>query len=199
MNLELFLNQLNSGEVVKGGSAAHQFMHGASQEAIRITTLLNSAYHTQEEIVALFSQLTGKLVDASFGLFPPFYTDCGKNITVGRRVFINMGCKFQDQGGITIGDDCLIGHNAVLATLNHGFLPSERSDMHPAPIVIGNKVWLGANVAVLPGVTLGDNAIVAAGAVVTKDVAANTVVGGVPARFIRTIKSPIDKGGKPNA
>lgn len=188
MDLQEYLTILNSGEVVKSGSPVHLFMHEASQEAIRITTKLNSAYHTHQEITGLFSELTGKPVDDSFTLFPPFYTDCGKNITIGKRVFINMGCKFQDQGGITIGDDCLIGHGAMLATLNHGFLPEERGDMHPAPIVIGNRVWLGANVTILPGVTIGDNAIVAAGAVVTKDVAANTVVGGIPAKFIKNIE-----------
>lgn len=187
MELSEFLEHMNSGAVVKGGSEAHLVMHRLSQEAIRLTTKLNSSYHTEEEIVALFSELTGKPVDPSFRVFPPFTTDCGKNITLGKRVFINAGCRFQDQGGITIGDDVLVGHNAVLATLNHGFAPEERSDLHPAPIVIGNRVWLGANVTIMPGVTIGENAIVAAGAVVTKDVSANTVVGGVPAKVLRTI------------
>ncbi|MFV0362360.1 MAG: DapH/DapD/GlmU-related protein [Suipraeoptans sp.] len=187
MTLSSYLEHLNSGKVVKGGSEAHQFMHGVSQEAICITTELNSRYHTPEEIVALFSELTSKQVSPDFGLFPPFTSDCGKNITVGKRVFINSGCRFQDQGGITIGDDCLIGHNAVLVTLNHGFAPNERGDLYPSPIVLGNNVWLGANVTVLPGVTVGNNAIIAAGAVVTKDVPANTVVGGVPAKFIKNI------------
>lgn len=190
MDMNDYLDLLNSGAAIKAGSPAHQFMHGASQEALRLTARLNSGYHSPAEINALFSRLTGKPVDDAFGLFPPFYTDFGKNISLGKRVFINMGCKFQDQGGITIGDDCLIGHNAVLATLNHGFAPEERGDMHPAPIVIGNRVWLGANVTVLPGVTIGDNAIVAAGAVVTRDVPANTVVGGVPAAPIRSVEQP---------
>ncbi len=128
-------------------------------------------------------------MDKTFGLFPPFYTDCGKNITVGKNVFINSGCKFQDQGGITIGDDTLIGHNVVLATLNHGIAPEERHDLFPAPIHIGKNVWIGANAVVLPGVAIGDHAVIAAGAVVTKDVPANAVVGGIPAKVIRSIKS----------
>ena len=103
-------------------------------------------------------------------------------------MFINSGCRFQDQGGITIGDDCLIGHNVVLATLNHGFAPDRRKDMHPAPIVIGRNVWIGASATVLPGVSIGDNAIIAAGAVVTKDIPANTVAGGVPAKVLRHIQ-----------
>lgn len=187
MNLEEFLAHLNKGLPVAGGSEIHEFMHLLSQEALRITDKLNNAYRTPEEIRELFSELTGKPVDASFGLFPPFYTDCGKNITVGKNVFINSGCRFQDQGSITIGDGALIGHNAVLTTLNHDFSPEKRSSMHPAPVVIGKNVWLGASVTVVPGVTIGDNAIIAAGAVVTKDVPAGTIAAGVPAKVIREL------------
>ena len=187
MNLQAFLEHLNGGNPVQGGSEAHCFMHHVSQEALRITAQLNTGYHEPEQLRALFSQLIGKPVDESFGLFPPFYTDCGKNITIGKNVFINMGCKFQDQGGIFIDDGALIGHNVVLATLNHAMSPKNRSSMIPAPIHIGKNVWIGANATILPGVTIGDGAIVAAGAVVSKDVAGNTLVGGVPAKVIRTI------------
>lgn len=187
MDLETFLEHLNSGKPVRGGSEAHLFMHGVSQEALRLTAEINGSYHPPEELRALFSQLIGRPVDESFGLFPPFYTDCGKNIHIGKNVFINMGCKFQDQGGIFIGDGALIGHNVVLATLNHAKSPQNRSSMLPAPIHIGENVWIGANATVLPGVTIGDGAIVAAGAVVTRDIPENTIVGGVPAKVIRTI------------
>lgn len=181
------LEQMRQGIPVFGGSPAHQAMHDLAQEALRLTMELNGRYHTPEEIRKLFSQIIGKPVDGSFRMFPPFHTDCGKNIAVGRRVFINAGCCFQDQGGITIGAGSLIGHNVVLATLNHEMDPRHRGDMHPAPIRIGQRVWIGANATVCPGVTIGDGAVVAAGAVVTKDVPANTVVGGVPARLIRRI------------
>lgn len=187
MDLAGFLDHLNSGKPVKGGSEAHQFMHGVSQEALRITAEINGSYHEPAQLRALFSELTGRPVDESFGLFPPFYTDCGKNIHIGKNVFINMGCKFQDQGGIFIGDGALIGHNVVLATLNHAASPKDRGSMIPAPIRIGKNVWVGANAVILPGVTIGDGAIVAAGAVVNRDVPENTVVGGVPAKVIRTI------------
>lgn len=120
-------------------------------------------------------------------VFPPFSADFGRNIRLGERVFINSGARFQDQGGITIGDDALIGHNAVLATLNHDLDPSRRADMRPAPIVIGRGVWIGANVTVLPGVTIGDDAVVAAAAVVTRDVPAGAVVVGAPARVVRSV------------
>ena len=187
MELTEFLEHLNSGKPVQGGSEAHLFMHSVSQEALRLTAEINGGYHTPQELRALFSQLTGQPVDETFGLFPPFHTDCGKNIHIGKNVFINMGCKFQDQGGIFIGDGVLIGHNVVLATLNHAKAPGERATMIPAPIRIGQNVWIGSNATVLPGVTIGNGAIVAAGAVVTRDVPENTIVGGVPARILRTI------------
>ena len=187
MDLEAFLEHLNSGKTVRGGSEAHLFMHGVSQEALRITAEMNGSYHTPEELRELFSRLTGRPVDESFGLFPPFYTDCGKNIHIGTNVFINMGSKFQDQGGIYIGDGALIGHNVVLATLNHAKSPRDRGSMVPAPIRIGKNVWIGSNATILPGVTIGDGAIVAAGAVVAGDVPENTIVGGVPARVIRPL------------
>ena len=187
MELNEYLNYLNSGKPVEGGGEVHQFMHIASQEALKITAQINSGYHEPAELRALFSKLIGKPVDESFTFFPPFYTDCGKNITVGKHVFLNMGCKFQDQGGIFIGDETLIGHNVVLATLNHAMEPEDRATMIPAPIHIGKRVWIGSNATVLPGVTIGDGAIVGAGTVVTKDVPGNTVVGGVPARVLRKI------------
>lgn len=187
MNLSEFLEHLNNGLPVKGGSEAHLFMHEASQEALKITMKLNNTYNTPEEIRILMENLTGKSIDKSFSMFPPFYTDCGKNIAIGKNVFINSGCKFQDQGGISIGDGTLIGHNVVLATLNHDIAPKNRATMHPAPIIIGRNVWIGSNATILPGVNIGDGAIIAAGAVVTKDVQENTIVGGVPAKFIKRI------------
>ena len=104
-------------------------MHEMSQKALQITMELNNKYHTHEEIIQLMSELTGHEIDDSFGMFPPFYTDCGRNIHIGKNVFINAGCKFQDQGGIYIGDGALIGHNAVLATINHMEDPALRGGM----------------------------------------------------------------------
>lgn len=189
MELQDFLETLNSGKPVECGGKAHMFMHRLSQEALKITAEINGSYHEPEELVQLLSRLTGKPVDASVRLFPPFYTDCGKNITLGKRIFINMGCKFQDQGGIFIGDGALIGHNVVLATLNHAMSPKDRGTMIPAPIHIGKNVWIGANATILPGVTVGDGAVIAAGAVVTRDIPENTVAAGVPARVIRKVEA----------
>ena len=184
MDLQAFLDHMNSGKTIKGGSEAHLCMCALSQEALQRTAELNGAYHTPEEVRRIFSALTGRPVDDTFTLFPPFHTDCGKNIAVGKNVFINSGCKFQDQGGIVIGDGALIGHNVVLATLNHSLAVRDRQDLIPGPIRIGKNAWIGSNVTILPGVTVGDGAVVAAGAVVTKDVPAYTVAGGVPARVL---------------
>lgn len=163
------------------------FMNEMSDEARKITIDINNSYHSQEELRTLFSKLFGKPVDSTFRVFPPFYTDFGKNITIGRNVFINACCHFQDHGGVTLGDGCLIGHNVVFATLNHDLNPHRRAFMMPAPIVLGKNVWIGSNSTILQGVTIGDGAVVAAGAVVTKDVPANAVVGGIPAKYLRSV------------
>ena len=189
MNNEEFLKLMDRGEYVVAGSEAHLAMHRLSDEARKITSEINNAYHTGEELRALFAKLIGRAVDENFGLFPPFYTDCGKNIKLGKRVFINSGCCFQDQGGIEIGDDVLIGQQVVIATLNHDLHPDRRASMLPKSVKIGNKVWIGAHATILAGVRIGDGAVVAAGAVVTKDVPPNTVVAGIPAKVIKEIEA----------
>ena len=176
MTIQEFRDYMASGKPIEGGSEVHMMFHKLSQEALRITAEINGKYHTPEELHDLLETLWGREFPHSVGMFPPF------------RVFINMGCKFQDQGGITIDEGALIGHNVVLATLNHMIDPSKRAGMTYAPIHIGKNVWIGANATVLAGVTIGDGAIVAAGAVVSKDVAPNTVVGGVPAKLIKKIE-----------
>lgn len=172
---------------IKTGTPEHIFMHEAAARARRITAKINGRYHSSEKVKKLFSSLTGKETPDGFVLFPPIYSDFGQNITVGKNVFINSGCCFQDQGGVFIGNGCLIGHQVVFATLNHSVVPENRADMIPRPIKVGNGVWIGSHATILAGVTIGDNSIIAAGAVVTKDVPDNTVVGGVPAKVIKTI------------
>ena len=128
-----------------------ELLNRMSDEARRITFELNGSYHTMEEIRALMSRLFGRPVDDTFRVFPPFYTDFGKNIHIGKDVFINACCHFQDQGGVTLGDGCLIGHNVVFATLNHDMNPEKRAAMTPAPIVLGKRVWVGSNSTILAG------------------------------------------------
>lgn len=187
MTLDDLLEALNAGRTITGDSPLHEVMHQVSQDALRITGELNGGYHEPVRVRELLAQLTGAPVDESVTVFPPLYSDFGKNIALGKHIFINSGCKFQDQGGVTIGDGCLIGHNTVMATLNHDLAPSRRADMHPSPVVIGHNVWIGSNVTLLPGVTIADNAVVAAASVVTKDVPANSVAVGSPARVVRSL------------
>lgn len=187
MELNEFLDHVNAGKTVKGGSQEHLYMTKLAFEAMKITSVLNQGYHEPKDIRKMMEQLTGKPIDETFIMFTPFYTDCGKNIHIGKNVFINCCCHFQDQGGIYIGDGTLIGSHVVLATINHGQNPAQRADNLPSPIRIGKNVWIGSHATVLPGITIGDGAIIAAGAVVTKDVLPNTIVGGVPAKILKKV------------
>lgn len=185
--IDYFLERMNSGEECIAGSDVHRLMTAASERAMRITSRMNAQFDSLSDTREQLERLFNRPLPEGVGLFPPFTTDCGLNTHLGEGVFINAGCRFQDQGGIYIGDRALIGHNAVIATLNHNMDPAKRANLLPAPVRIGNDVWLGSNVTVLPGVTIGDGAVVAAGAVVTKDVEPNTVVGGVPAKVIKKL------------
>ena len=189
LELNELLDIFNAGDALIMDEEASEACYYYAEEAQKITCEINYTFHTLEETRELFSKLIGKEVSDNFRVFPPFFTDFGKNIHLGDNVFINAGCKFQDQGGIYIGDDVLIGHNVVMATLNHDENPKNRANLIANPIRIGNKVWIGSNATILPGVTVGNGAIIAAGAVVTKDVEENSIVGGVPAKFIRKVKN----------
>jgi len=173
---------------VEAGSNLFLTFHKFSQNALKITNELNNKYHEPEEIRELFRKLTQNEVPETFGLFPPFYTDCGINIKVGENVFINACCRFQDQGGIEIGDGSLIGHNTTIATLNHDFNPATRANLTPSSVKIGKNVWIGSDCTILPGVEIGDGAIIGAGSVVTKTIQANTIAVGNPARVIKKIE-----------
>lgn len=188
MDLMEFKQHVTERKPVASGSEEHACMVKYSNEAMKITFELNGSYHTPKEVQRLLSELTGEEVDETVRLFPPFYADFGKNIRFGKNVFINSICYFQDQAEIDIEDEVHIGPHCTLATMNHGLKPEDRATTYPAPIVIKKNAWLGAGVIVCPGVTVGENAVVAAGAVVTKDVPANTVVGGVPAKMIKYIE-----------
>ena len=183
-----FINIMNTQEKVIAKSEVGLKMHLLAQEAMKITDHINNHYNTPQELRKWMSLLIGQELDEGFGLFPPFYTDCGKNIHLEKNVFINSGCHFQDQGGIYIGEGTFIGHNVILATLNHDMNPNTRADMIPKPIHIGKRVWIGSGAIILPGVNIGDNSIIAAGSVVTKDVPENVVYGGNPAKFIKKIE-----------
>lgn len=187
MSIEEFREYIKNCEEIVDDGRVFDALNYYADRAQKITSEINNKYHTQDEFRQLFAKLTQSDIDDLFRVFPPFQTDCGINTTIGENVFINSGCKFQDQGGLVIGDDVLIGHNVVIATLNHNPDPDKRGNLMPLPVKIEDKVWIGSNATVLPGVTIGEGAIVAAGAVVTKDVSPRSVVGGVPAKFIKKI------------
>ena len=159
------------------------------RRAMAITPTLNRlTFDDADEIRAAFSDLIGNKVDESFSLIPPFYTSGGENIRVGRNVFINQNCTMYDLGGIDIADDVMIGPNVSIITSGHPIEPSQRRAFVIAkPIVIERNVWIAAGAIIIGGVTVGENSVVAAGSVVTKDVPPNTFVGGHPARVIRSI------------
>lgn len=164
-------------------------MLASVKRAMAITARLNFlTFNDADEVRALFSELIGKQVDASFMLVPPFYTTGGTEIRVGRNVFVNQNCTFYDLGGLDITDDVMIGPNVSIITSGHPLEPSERRNFVVArPIVIERNVWIAAGATIIGGVTVGENSVVAAGSVVTKDVPPNTLVGGNPARVIRSI------------
>jgi acetyltransferase-like isoleucine patch superfamily enzyme len=154
-----------------------------------LTAMLNRlTFDDADRVRAVFSDLIGKAVDDSFVLIPPFYTTGGADINVGRNVFINQNCTFYDLGGIDIADDVMIGPNVSIITSGHPIRPAERrSGVVAKPIVVEKNVWIATGVIVIGGVTIGENSVVAAGSVVTKSVPPNTLVGGNPARVIRSI------------
>lgn len=189
MDKQAFIEFCRAGNAIDArDSTMINALVACSFEAQKITQKLNSKFHTQAEIVELFRQLTDLPVDDSFLCFPPFHTDFGKNIHIGKNVFFNTGCSFQDRGGIFIGDGTMIGMNVNIATLNHGLTLDTRAITYAAPVHIGNNVWVGSNATILAGVTIGDGAVIAAGALVNKDVPPNCIVGGVPAKIIKAIK-----------
>ena len=159
------------------------------QRAMAIASALNSLPHGDAaQVRTLFSELVGAPVDESFVLMPPFYATGGTNTRVGRNVFVNQNCTFYDLGGIDIGDDVMIGPNVSLITSSHPIEPAQRRNgVIASPIVIEKNVWIAAGVTIIGGVTVGENAVVAAGSVVTRDVPPNTLVAGNPARVIRSI------------
>ena len=177
-----------SGETIKLDDPDYPKLYKVILKAIRTTAKLNNLVTDDlQEINKVFSELTGKKVDDTFFVIPPFYSDFGENITIGKNVFINHACTFMDRGGITLEDNVLIGPKVNLITTNHPIHPSERRATISHPIVIKKGAWIGVGATILAGVTVGENSIVAAGAVVSRDVPSNTVVAGIPAKVIKHI------------
>jgi acetyltransferase-like isoleucine patch superfamily enzyme len=181
-------------QLLKGGiiSADHPEMKEV-WDIVHRTLCLMPSLNASTDVASIrerLSQIIDSPIDESTTIFVPFHTNFGKHIVLGKNVFINHGCSFLDLGGIIIEDDALIGPKVCIITENHPIHPSNRKSLDLKAVLIRRNAWIGANSTILPGVTVGENAIVAAGSVVTKDVEANTIVGGVPAKKIKDI----DKG-----
>jgi acetyltransferase-like isoleucine patch superfamily enzyme len=179
----------------------------AVRRAMKLTAALNKlSFDDAAKVRELFSELTGQAVDETFSLIPPFYTSGGLRIRVGRKVFINQCCTIYDMGGVDIGDLVMIGPNVNIITAGHPVAPAERrASIEAKPIVIERNVWIATAATILGGVTVGENSVVAAGAVVTRDVPANSLVAGVPARVVRSLEDdsanepPIEPDRSPTA
>ncbi|MES4879183.1 MULTISPECIES: sugar O-acetyltransferase [unclassified Streptomyces] len=159
------------------------------EEVTDATSRLNVLpFSDSEGRAELLSVVFGGSLPESVTIYPPFFTEYGLNTTFGKNVFVNQGCTFMDKGGIRIGDGVMIAPKVGLITGGHPLPLAERREyLSFAPIVIEDDVWIGTSAVILQGVTIGAGAVVAAGAVVSRDVPAGTLAGGVPARVIKTI------------
>ena len=188
MELEKIRELMQKGTRMEMGTELLQAFAEYAEEARKITMEMNNQYHTFDEVRELFCKLTASKIDESCILFPPFYTDFGKNIKLGKNVFINAGCHFQDNGGIEIGDGTMIGPRTIIVTLNHDLDPKTRLTATPKSVKIGKNVWIGANCTILPGMSIGDNSVIGAGSVVVKSIESNTVAVGNPAHVIKHLE-----------
>lgn len=180
------LERMLSGQPVELSDPEYNVIRNTVSRTIQLSAKLNASTDIVE-VRQLLSKIINAELDETVTVFPPFYTNFGRFITIGSNVFINHACSFLDMGGIVIEDNVLIGPRVNLVTENHPFEPDNRRALVTQPIVVKKNAWIGAAATILPGVTIGENAIVAAGAVVSKDVSDNIVVGGVPAKFIKSI------------
>ena len=188
LSIEKIRELMKTGTLIEYGSDLLFSFGEYAQEALKITMELNTKYNPPEKVRELFSKLTASKIDESCFIIPPFHTEFGKNTKIGKNVFINSCCRFQDNGGIEIDDKTMIGPNVTIVTVNHEINPETRINAIPKPVKIGKNVWIGAGCTILPGVIIGENSIIGAGSVVTKDVPANIVVAGNPAKLIKKIK-----------
>ncbi|HHQ6731196.1 TPA: DapH/DapD/GlmU-related protein [Staphylococcus aureus] len=187
----MFKNVLSESiwnRVVEADEPVYREIHKIVDENAPIISKLNSSYQNHESTIELLSIIIGQKIDSSVGVNLPLYTDFGRHISIGKDVFINNNVIFTDLGGIILEDRVLIGPRVNLLTVNHPTNPSQRRGLIVKPITIKENAWIGAASTILPGVTIGENAIVGANSLVTKDVPANTIVAGSPARVIKSIE-----------
>lgn len=180
------LEKIKGKEILRN-SKEYKEIHLKKKDNDRLVMELNSQYRDSKEVNSLLSEIIEKKIDDTVHISLPFYTDFGKHIKLGKNIFINQNVTFVDLGGIIIEDDVLIGPMSRLITVNHLIEPTIRRGLLVNSIRIKKNAWLGANVTVLPGVTIGENSIVSADTTVTKDVPDNVIVAGTPAKIIKEI------------
>lgn len=190
------LQQRIVGKEIVKDSPLFEEIHLIKQNNERLIMLLNAQHYPNEKVLHYLEKITGQIIDSSVKISQPFYSDFGKHIKFGKEIFINQNVMFVDLGGITIEDQVLIGPGSRLITVNHLISPKKRRGIKVEPICIKKNAWLGANVTVLPGITIGENSIVAADSTVTKDVPDNVVVVGSPAKVVREIEEEDERTGK---
>lgn len=186
MSQSAFLTGIQNKEILPDSTCFHE-IHELKAGNEKLVLEMNNSYHNNQAVLDYLGEITGVSIDPSVTVSLPFYTDFGKHIRLGRDIFINQNVTFVDLGGITIEDNVLIGPMSRLITVNHLTDPIKRRGLFLSPVHIKKNAWLGANVTVLPGVTIGENAIVAADSTVTRDVPANVIVAGSPAKIIKPI------------
>ena len=185
-NKDIF-EQLREGKTISSNDPEAYKLREASFATKKLLLQMNNSFEPSE-IRDLLSQITGSEVDESVAVFTPLCINYGKHTKIGKNVFINFDCVFLDLGGITIEDNVLIAPKVSLLSEGHPVSPSERQSLVPGHIHIKKNAWIGAGATILHGVTVGENSIISAGAVVSKDVPVNTIVGGVPAKIIKTVE-----------
>lgn len=183
MNSPDIFERLLNGETIPPGDPQAYKMREASYSTKKLLLKMNNTADP-EEIRNFLSQITGSEIDESTAVFTPLHINYGRHTKIGKNVFINFDCVFLDLGGITIEDGVLIAPKVSLLSEGHPLAPAERHSLVPKPIHIKKNAWIGAGATILQGVTIGENSVVAAGAVVSKDVPDNTIVGGIPAKII---------------
>lgn len=178
---------MRAGEPLRKDDPDYARFAAVVARTIRLCVRMNATATELDQVRSQLSDIIGTGIDESTTIFPPFYTNFGQFIHLGKNVFINHNCSFLDIGGITIEDDVQIGPSVKLTSENHPLDPNDRKTVILQPILIKRNAWIGAGATILPGVTVGENAIVAAGAVVSRDVPPNTVVAGIPAKVVKTL------------
>jgi acetyltransferase-like isoleucine patch superfamily enzyme len=177
--------RMQAGEVIRKTDPGYGDFGKAVARTIKLCVEMNASATELDDVRQRLSEIIGTDIDESTTIFPPFYINFGRFTTLGKNVFINHACSFLDIGGITIEDNVMIGPRVNITSENHPLDPADREALIPKPVMIRRNAWIGAGATILPGVTIGENAVVAAGAVVSRDVPANTVVAGIPAKVVK--------------